>query len=146
NGALDDGTADTVEGGLGADYLAGGQGNDIVRGGDGDDTLVGGIGRNDQAFFSNDGGDDVYDGGDGTDIAILTYGNRAGVGVSTVGITFDIGSLAGNSDITWNGVVVGSMSSIERATFIGSAVNDVVKGGGSLDSLQGNSGDDVLDG
>jgi Ca2+-binding RTX toxin-like protein len=146
NGALDDGTTDTVEGGLGSDYLAGGQGNDILRGGEGDDTLVGGIGRNDRAFFSNDGGDDTYEGGDGTDIAILTYGNRAGVGPSTVGIAFDIGSLAGNSDITWNGVIVGSLNSIERATFIGSAVNDVVKGGGSLDSLQGNSGDDVLDG
>jgi Ca2+-binding RTX toxin-like protein len=146
NGALDDGTADTLEGGAGKDYVAGGQGNDIVRGGDGDDTLLGGIGRNDLVFFSNDGGDDTYDGGDGTDVAIMTYGNRVGVGASTVGISFDLGNLAGNSNISWNGAVVGSLTSVERVTFLGTAVNDVVKGGGSLDSLTGNSGDDVLDG
>ena len=66
----------------------------------------------------------------------MAYGNRAGVGASTVGIAFDISNIAGNSDITWNGVTVGSMTSIERVTFLGSAVNDVVKGGGSLDSLR----------
>jgi Ca2+-binding RTX toxin-like protein len=146
NGGLDDGTADTVEGGLGSDYLAGGQGNDILRGGDGEDTLVGGIGVNTGGFFANDGGDDIYDGGNGTDIAILTYDGRLGVGASTVGIAFDVGSLAGNSDITFNGVIVGSLTSIERVTFRGTTVNDTVRGGGTLDSLTGLAGDDVLDG
>jgi Ca2+-binding RTX toxin-like protein len=146
NGGADDGTADTVEGGLGSDYLAGGSGNDILRGGLGDDTLVGGIGRNDLAFFANDGGDDVYEGGDGTDIAIATYDGRLGVGASTVGIAFDLASLEGNTAITFNGVAAGSFSSIERVTFRGSTVNDVVKGGGTLDSLTGLAGDDTLDG
>jgi Ca2+-binding RTX toxin-like protein len=144
--SLDDASADTLEGGLGSDYLSGGLGNDILRGGDGDDTLNGTIGATNGGFFANDGGDDIYDGGDGTDIAIMAYENRAGVVGSTVGIAFDIGSLAGNSDITFNGVSVGSLTSIERVTFRGTAVNDVVKGGGTLDSLTGNAGDDTLDG
>ncbi|HEY0027074.1 MAG TPA: M10 family metallopeptidase C-terminal domain-containing protein [Allosphingosinicella sp.] len=146
SGAADDGSADTLEGGLGNDYLSGGLGNDILRGGDGDDTLNGTIGATNGGFFANDGGDDTYDGGDGTDIAIMAYENRAGVVGSTVGIAFDIGSLAGNSDITFNGVSVGSLTSIERVTFRGTSVNDVVKGGGTLDSLTGNAGDDTLDG
>jgi Ca2+-binding RTX toxin-like protein len=146
NGGVDDGTTDTVEGGLGNDYLAGGQGNDILRGGDGDDTLVGGIGRNDLAFFANDGGDDTYEGGDGADIAIMTYDGRLGVGASTVGVAFDIGNLGGDSTITFDGVSAGSLSGIERVTFRGSTVNDNVRGGGTLDSLSGFAGDDVLDG
>ncbi|MFL6843435.1 MAG: M10 family metallopeptidase C-terminal domain-containing protein [Allosphingosinicella sp.] len=146
-GALDDGSADILEGGVGADYLSGGQGNDILRGGDGADTLVGGVGNTIGQFFSGvDGGDDTYDGGEGTDVAIMVYDTRAGVGASTVGISFDIGNLAGDSAITWNGVNVGSLTSIERVTFRGSNVNDTVKGGGSLDSLFGAAGDDVLDG
>jgi Ca2+-binding RTX toxin-like protein len=147
SGALDDASADTLEGGAGSDYMGGGQGNDILRGGEGDDTLVGGVVNTSSQFFTGvDGGDDTYDGGDGTDVAILVYDTRAGVGASTVGIAFDVGSLAGNSDITWNGAVVGSLTSIERVTFRGSNVNDVVKGGGTLDSLTGLAGDDTLDG
>jgi Ca2+-binding RTX toxin-like protein len=147
SGALDDGSADTLEGGAGADFIGGGQGNDILRGGDGDDVLVGGVINTSNQFFTGvDGGDDTYDGGDGSDRAIMVYDTRAGVGASTVGIAFDIANLAGNSNITWNGVVVGSMTSIEFVTFRGSNVNDTVKGGGSLDSLTGGAGDDVLDG
>jgi Ca2+-binding RTX toxin-like protein len=146
SGALDDGTADTIDGGAGGDFIGGGQGNDIVRGGDGDDVLVGGIVNTAQQFFTNDGGDDTYDGGDGSDRAIAVYGDRAGVGASTVGVAFDIGNLAGNSAITFNGANIGSMTSIEFVTFRGSSVSDVVKGGGSLDSLSGLGGDDTLDG
>ena len=145
--ALDDGSADVLEGGAGSDYLSGGQGNDILRGGDGDDNLIGGVGNTARQFFTGvDGGDDTYDGGNGTDIAFLIYDGRLGVGASTTGINFDIGSLAGNSAITFNGVNVGSMTSIERVTFRGTQVNDVVKGGGTLDSLFGAAGDDTLDG
>ena len=146
SGALDDGTADTLEGGLGNDFLGGGQGNDVLRGGDGDDILVGGIVNTSNQFFTNDGGDDTYEGGDGTDVAIAVYGDRLGVGMSTVGVAIDIGNFAGNSAITFDGVNVGSMTSIERLTFRGSIVNDNVRGGGSLDSLTGLGGDDVLDG
>lgn len=146
SGALDDGSADTIEGGLGNDFLSGGQGNDILRGGDGDDTLLGGIGNTVGQFFTNDGGDDTYDGGNGLDIAIVVATDRAGVGLSTIGIAFDIGSLEGNSAITFNGVNVGSMTSIERVTFRGTAVDDTVRGGGSLDSLTGFAGNDILDG
>ena len=146
-GALDDGSADTLEGGAGNDFLGGGQGNDILRGGDGDDTLAGGVVNTINQFFTGvDGGDDTYDGGDGTDAAILSYDTRAGVGASTVGIAFDIGNLAGNSAITFNGVSAGSLTSIERVTFRGTNVDDTVRGGGTLDSLTGNSGDDTLDG
>jgi Ca2+-binding RTX toxin-like protein len=145
--ALDDGSADVLEGGAGSDYLSGGQGNDILRGGDGDDNLIGGVGNTARQFFTGvDGGDDTYDGGDGTDIAFLIYDGRLGIGASNVGISFDIGNLAGNSAITFNGVNVGSMISIERVTFRGTQVNDVVKGGATLDSLFGAAGDDTLDG
>jgi Ca2+-binding RTX toxin-like protein len=144
--ALDDASADTLEGGLGNDYLSGGLGNDILRGGDGDDTLVGTIGATTGGFFANDGGDDTYDGGDGTDIAIMAYENRLGVGASTVGISFDLRSLAGDSAITFNGANVGSLTSIERVTFRGTSVDDDVHGSGFVDSLTGNSGNDVLDG
>ncbi|TMJ14706.1 MAG: calcium-binding protein, partial [Alphaproteobacteria bacterium] len=147
NAALDDGSADVLEGGEGSDYLSGGQGNDILRGGLGDDNLIGGVGNTSRQFFTGvDGGDDTYDGGDGTDIAFLIYDGRLGVGASTVGIAFDISSLQGNSAITFNGVNVGSMTSIERVTFRGTQVNDTVKGGGTLDSLTGMAGDDTLDG
>ncbi|MFL6857654.1 MAG: M10 family metallopeptidase C-terminal domain-containing protein, partial [Allosphingosinicella sp.] len=145
--ALDDGSADVLEGGAGSDYLSGGQGNDILRGGDGDDNLVGGVGNTARQFFTGvDGGDDTYDGGDGTDIATMVYDGRLGVAGGNVGISFDLGNLAGNSAITFNGAVVGSLTSIERVTFRGTQVNDVVKGGGTLDSLTGLAGDDVLDG
>ena len=147
NASLDDGTADVLEGGAGNDYLAGGQGNDTLRGGSGDDTLNSGVGNTSRQFFTGvDGGDDTFDGGDGTDVAIMVYDGRAGAGGSNVGISFDIGNLAGNSGITFNGVNVGSLTSVERVTFRGTNVNDTVKGGGSLDSLSGGSGDDVLDG
>ena len=81
-------------------------------------------------FFTNDGGNDSYEGGDGSDRAILVYSDRLGVGASTVGIAFDIGNLAGDSAITFNGANIGSMTSIEFVTFRGSSVNDVVRGGG----------------
>jgi Ca2+-binding RTX toxin-like protein len=146
-GALDDGSADTLEGGAGSDFIGGGQGNDILRGGEGDDILAGGVVNTINQFFTGvDGGDDTYEGGDGTDVALMVYDGRLGIGASTVGIAFDIGSLAGNSAITFNGVNVGSMTSIERVTFRGTTVNDSVRGGGSLDSLTGQAGDDVLDG
>ncbi len=146
-GVTDDGSVDTLEGGAGNDYLSGGQGNDILRGGSGDDTLVGGVGNTAGQFFTGiDAGDDTYEGGDGTDIAIMVYDGRLGAGASTVGIAFDLGSLAGNSNITFNGAIVGSLSSVERATFRGTTVDDNVRGGGTLDSLFGGAGNDTLDG
>jgi Ca2+-binding RTX toxin-like protein len=147
SGALDDGSADILDGGAGNDYLSGGQGNDILRGGDGADTLVGGVGNTLRQYFTGvDAGDDTYDGGDGTDTAIMVYDGRAGVGASTVGIAFDLRSLAGNSNITFNGAVVGSLTSIESLIFRGTNVNDTVGGTGSADNLTGGAGDDVLDG
>ena len=147
SGALDDSSSDTLEGGAGNDYLSGGQGNDILRGGDGDDSLIGGVGNTARQFFSGvDGGNDTYDGGDGTDTAIMVYDTRLGVGGSTVGISFDLRSIAGNSDITENGVVVGSLTSIEAVIFRGTTVDDTVGGTSSADTLFGGAGDDVLDG
>ncbi len=146
-GALDDGSADTLEGGLGTDYLSGGQGNDILRGGDGNDTLVGGVGNTIGQYFTGvDAGDDTYDGGEGTDTAIMVYDGRIGVGASTVGIAFDLKSLAGDSAITFNGVNVGSLTSIETLIFRGTNVNDTVGGTGGFDQLTGGAGDDVMDG
>lgn len=143
NAALDDGSSDTLYGEAGNDYLSGGQGNDFLYGGDGDDTLNGTIGQTTGGFFANDGGDDSFDGGDGTDIAIMAYENRA---IAGIGVAFDLGNLAGNSNITINGVVTGTLTSIERVTFRGTAADDSVRGGGTLDTLTGNAGNDTLDG
>ncbi len=146
-GVTDDGSSDTLDGGAGNDYLSGGQGNDILIGGSGDDILNGTIGNTAQQFLTGaDGGDDTYDGGDGLDVAIMVYDGRLGVGASTVGIAFDLGSLAGNSNITFNGSIVGTLTSIERVTFRGTTVDDNVRGGGTLDNLFGGAGNDTLDG
>ena len=45
-----------------------------------------------------------------------------------------------------DGVAAGSFTSIERVIFRGGLGNDIVQGGGTLDTLVGNAGDDVLDG
>jgi Ca2+-binding RTX toxin-like protein len=138
SGALDDASADTLEGGLGNDFMGGGQGNDILRGGDGDDTLVGGVVNTINQFFTGvDAGDDTYEGGDGTDRAIMVYDGRLGVGVSTVGISFDLRSMEGNSAITFDGVNVGFMTSIERVLFRGTTVDDNVHGTGFVDASPG---------
>ena len=76
----------------------------------------------------------------------MVYDGRIGVGASTVGIAFDLRSLAGNSAITLNGVNVGSLTSIESLIFRGTTVNDTVGGTGALRQLTGGAGDDVLDG
>jgi Ca2+-binding RTX toxin-like protein len=147
NGALDDGSADYLDGGSGNDYLSGGQGNDTLIGGDGDDSLVGGVGNTSRQYFTGvDGGDDTFDGGNGTDTAIMVYDGRIGVGPSTVGVAFDLRNIAGNSAITFNGVNVGSLTSIEAVIFRGTTVDDTVKGTGSADNLFGGAGDDLLNG
>jgi Ca2+-binding RTX toxin-like protein len=145
--AFDDLASDTVEGGAGNDTISGGQGNDILRGGDGDDALIGGVGNTlGQFLIGADAGDDIYEGGNGFDTAIMVYDGRLGVGASTVGIAFDLRSIAGDSAITFNGVAAGSLSSIERLTFRGTTVDDVVGGTGGADSLTGLAGNDTLDG
>ncbi len=135
---------DTLDGGAGNDILIGGFGNDTLRGGDGDDVLVGGIGNGTTAgltaAYINDGGNDVFDGGEGFDTAYAHYTGRAG------GVRFDLGNLAGNSDITLDGASIGSFTSIERVIFRGGTGNDVVRGSGYADTLIGNEGDDTLDG
>ncbi|HEX8622867.1 MAG TPA: M10 family metallopeptidase C-terminal domain-containing protein [Allosphingosinicella sp.] len=140
NQALDDGSADVLEGGEGSDLLAGGQGNDILRGGDGNDTLIGGISNTAGQAFVNDGGDDVFDGGEGTDVAYAHYTDHVGA------IGFDLANMAGDSIITVDGVAKGSFTSIELVAFRGGLGNDNVRGGGFGDSLVGNAGNDVLDG
>ena len=146
-GALDDNSVDTLYGGAGSDYLSGGGGNDFLYGGDGDDTLVGGIGNTARQYFTGiDAGDDTYDGGDGSDTAILVYDARVVPGGQTDGIAFDLRSLAGNSAITYGGVNVGSLTSIETVIFRGTTANDTVGGTGSYDQLFGGAGDDTLDG
>ena len=144
-GALDDGSSDTLYGEAGNDYLSGGQGNDFLYGGDGDDSLIGGVGNTSRQYFTGvDAGDDTYDGGLGSDTAIMVYDGRAGVGPSLVGIAFDLRSLEGNSDITFNGASVGSLTSIEQLIFRGTNVNDTVGGTGASDQLYGGAGDDTL--
>ena len=77
----------------------------------------------------------------------MVYDDRVGVGASTVGISLRSRATSpATARSPVNGVSVGSLTSIERVTFRGTTVNDVVKGGGTLDSLTGGAGDDMLDG
>jgi Ca2+-binding RTX toxin-like protein len=136
--------------------LVGGQGNDILRGGDGDDTLVGGIAAGTtivSQVFTNDGGDDTYDGGDGTDDAIA-YGTipASARARSASPSTSAISPATARSPGTAPRRLVdqhraGHLPRLRRQRH--------VKGGGSLDSLQGNSrrrrprrlvGNDILSG
>ncbi|THD34591.1 MAG: matrixin family metalloprotease [Sphingomonas sp.] len=145
--ALDDGSSDTIYGGAGSDYIAGGMGNDFLYGGDGDDVLVGGVGNTSKQYYSGiDAGMDTYDGGDGSDTAIMVYDTTVVPVGQTAGIAFDLRSLAGNSAITYGGVNVGSLTSIETVIFRGTTANDTVGGTGNADNLFGGAGDDVLDG
>ncbi|MEH2196767.1 CARDB domain-containing protein, partial [Nostoc sp.] len=113
--------ADYIYGYAGNDYLSGGDGDDSLYGGDGDDVLDGGFGF------------DFIDGGNGKDTVSYDFYN----GGITLNLRTGIASFPGNSTLTET--VIG----IEAV--IGSRGNDILTGDSFNNSLNGNSGNDVLD-
>ena len=110
--------ADTVLGMSGNDTLMGGLGNNVLYGGSGNDSIVAG------------GGNDVIDGGSGSDT--VDFSN------ATSAINVDL------SKHTETGFGTDTLKSIESV--IGSAYNDVLRGGKDNDQLNGGAGNDTLRG
>jgi Ca2+-binding RTX toxin-like protein len=123
-------------GGDGDDVLRGGDGptrfgfNDQLEGGGGDDELHGFGG--DDAFISS-AGDDRMDGGAGAD-DLVTYETH----LSPVAVDLTGGTATGL------GIGDDTLSAIERVH--GTIAADTLVGDASSNELQGNNGDDTLDG
>ncbi len=114
------GGADTINGLAGDDVINGLAGDDILNGGAGDDVIDGGV-----------SGQDVISGGEGNDT--VSYAS------STSGVQVYL-----DTNVTWDGVTVDNLSSIENA--IGSAHGDYLGGNAGANRLDGGHGDDVLEG
>lgn len=146
---------DLLIGGEGPNTLLGGDGNDTLRGGAGDDTLAGGSG--DDMLFG-EAGDDVLDGGSGGDVLsggsgveTISYANRGGPVVVTVGDGSDDGQ-AGEGDSVQDDIEVLIGTRFDDQLFAGStgitlqggAGNDVLVGSPQADTLEGGDGNDRL--
>ena len=116
---------DTLQGGLGNDTLRGGLGNDSVRGEDGDDGLFGDDGND---TLIGGAGVNTLEGGVGTDTADYQ--------AATSGVTVD---LTLNTATGFSTETLTLMESIN-----GSAFNDVLRGDGLINRLDGKAGDDTL--
>ncbi len=120
---------DTISGGNGNDLIYGGKNNDILSGGEGNDRLDGNSG--DDVIYG-DAGNDIIVGGSGFDT--LDYSNAQSainVDLSKKTVT---GFASGNDTI----------SGIEK--IIGSAFDNIFKGGKDADQMDGGAGDDWLRG
>jgi Ca2+-binding RTX toxin-like protein len=111
---------DTLNGGDGDDILNGGLGDDVLNGSIGEDTLVGGAG--DDTLQSGEGAD-VVNGGSGTDTASYA--------ASIVGVSVSLLTRTGAGGEAEGDVLIG----IENLT-----------GSGFADVLEGDAGNNVLDG
>ena len=146
--AGENGTSDTIIGGLGNDLIFGGTGDNNLNGGDGDDLLVGGSGAGDG---------DLLDGGLGSDTMVGLAGNdsyvvddagdvvvealNAGTDeVLTELAAFSLELIANVENLTYTG--------IDADPFVGTgnALNNVISGGDLADTLAGLGGNDTLNG
>lgn len=133
-----DGGNDTVDGGSGVDFLHGGDGDDSLQGGTeddfiygdgGNDILRGGIGID--AMFGNDGNDSMF-GGLGADAMVGGPGNDL---------------MYGGDGTVVNGILdpepAGTLAALDDGMFGGQG-DDTMYGGGGWDSLDGETGHDLL--
>lgn len=118
-----------INGTAGADELYGTDADDIINGLEGDDVIDGGAG--DDVLEGGASGMDTLAGADGID----TVSHASST--SAVEIYLD-------SQVTWDGVTMDFLSSIENA--IGSAHADYIGGDAGANHLDGDDGDDFLDG
>lgn len=126
------GNADTLYGLDGNDRLYGKDGNDALYGGKGADILDGGTG--DDLMFGGLGGDTYYVG------SLLDQVNEnAGEGIDTVRLSVSGYTLPDN-------VERGIIASWGYFTLHGNAIDNILTGAGSYDTLYGYGGNDILDG
>lgn len=138
---------DTVYGDGGNDIINGGSGVDFLHGGNNDDTIDGGA---DDDFIYGEAGNDTLRGGLGIDTIF------GGSGTDTMYGGADADALTGGEgdDVMYggDGVVINGILDPETAVnvaladdaLIGGAGNDTMFGGGGWDTLDGESGHDIL--
>jgi len=112
-----DGAVNVLDGGGGGDTLAGGDGADSVSAGAGNDSIIGGL------------GDDDYDGGADTDTLDLSA-TSAGVVVDLAGGSAEGAEIGTDSLTGIENVTAGSGAD----TLIGDGENNVLDGGGGIDT------------
>jgi Ca2+-binding RTX toxin-like protein len=124
----------SLSGMAGADILTGNEGDDILSGGDGDDNLNGGIGND---LLSGGSGVNTLNGADGVDTASYAEAT-AGVTVNLVtGLASGLGTdqLSGIENVTGGG---------SDDSLIGDTSSNVLRGGAGADTLSGGDGSDML--
>ena len=126
-----DGLANVLRGGVGSDILNGASGNDILDGEVGADFLNGGAGNN--SFFVDSASDVVGDesGADNVNTSV-NYTLAAKLAVETLRTT----NAAGVAPLILTGNNLAN-------TVIGNAGNNILNGGGGVDTLQGLAGNDA---
>jgi Ca2+-binding RTX toxin-like protein len=124
--------ADAIHGQGARDFITAGAGDDVAFGEDGNDGIDGGAGND---FLSGGNGSDTLGGGDGSDTA--DYSEK-GEAVAVI--------LAGQSiaDVLVGGVVEDHLLAIEN--LVGGKGNDIFRGDGLNNRLDGGIGDDTLNG
>ena len=114
--------ADTITGNGVANWLQGNAGNDTLNGGSGDDRLSGGSGTN------------ALNGGSGSDTADYS-----------AGVTAAVSANLGTGAATYNaGAAHDNFNSVENIR--GSVFSDTLTGDGNANVIEGNLGNDTLDG
>ncbi|MEM7743295.1 MAG: Hint domain-containing protein [Pseudomonadota bacterium] len=173
NVSSDDGSNDTLYGGVGNDTLAGGQGddslyggdgadvvyggdgNDVVDGGAGTDTLFGGDGSDRMVISDGFGSEVVYGGEGGSDSdtldlsglgtgATLTYSNKSEEGSFTDGSSTAAFEGIENVVLTNQSDTLDARDSKSGVSVDGGAGNDTLYGSDHRDTLFGGAGDDVI--
>lgn len=130
--------SDTLVGGELNDTLSGLDGDDALNGGGGLDTLVGGSGND--AYVVNNSGTTVWEGsGQGSAdriVASVSY---------TLGADVEDLTLAGASAINCTGNVLANklIGNAAKNTLSGLDDDDLLNGGGALDTLIGGNGNDT---
>ncbi len=166
----DDGSNDTLYGGVGNDTLAGGQGDDSLYGGDDADVLYGGDGND---VLEGGAGADTLFGGDGSDRLVISdgFGSDVIYGGGSGSDTLDLSGLGTGATVTFTDAGEGSFTDgsstgyfygIENVVLTsqadtfdadasttgvsvdGGAGNDTITGSAYRDTLFGGAGDDVI--
>jgi hypothetical protein len=120
--------------------LFGGGANDYLLGGAADDQLHGGIGNDTLDAGADAGGADEYDGGPGEDL--VDYSARAaGVVVTLAGIADDGEPNEGDDVSSTVEDVIGAQG---PNTIAGTAIENRIWGGPSIDVIQGGDGSDII--
>ncbi|MEI6028621.1 MAG: Ig-like domain-containing protein, partial [Betaproteobacteria bacterium] len=143
------GTGASFTGSAQADTLLGGAGNDTLNGGGGNDTLTGGLGVD--RFAVTAGTDVLTDlGRGGVDVLVVSAGATAQASLQDHWIATSASSNAGIADIAVNGFSADLSQVLGTAGWTlsnaGSATGVSLIGSSRADTLRGGTADDVLTG